>query len=101
MQAHPDRAELKAYLRGRLQSAEAGVIKAHLLTCDQCVSDAVLECDYLDQMRARFALRSDRHAIKPVISPNPPAAIAATQQRGNAPCMGSPHSYDARGRLFV
>jgi len=89
MQAHPDRAELKAYLRGRLQSAEAGVIKAHLLTCDQCVSDAVLECDYLDQMRARFALRSDRHAIQPVISPNAPAAIAATQQ------AGMPHAWAA------
>ena len=89
MQAHPDRAELKAYLRGRLQSAEAGVIKAHLLTCDQCVSDAVLECDYLDQMRARFALRSERHAIQPVIALTQPAAIAATQQ------AGMPHAWAA------
>jgi hypothetical protein len=89
MQAHPDRAELKAYLRGRLQSAEAGVIKAHLLTCDQCVSDAVLECDYLDQMRARFSLRSERHAIQPVISTTQPAAIAATQQ------AGMPHAWAA------
>jgi hypothetical protein len=78
MQAHPDRAELKAYLRGRLQSAVAGAIKAHLLTCDQCVSDAVLECDYLDQMRARFALRSnrDREAMKVFAPPLEPAVIA-------------------------
>jgi hypothetical protein len=84
MQAHPERAELKAYLRGRLQSAEAGAIKAHLLTCDQCVSDAVLECDYLDQMRARFALRSsyNRDAIKAVAPPVEPAVVPKSGDMG-------------------
>jgi hypothetical protein len=84
MQAHPDRAELKAYLRGRLQSAEAGAIKAHLLTCDQCVSDAVLECDYLDQMRARFAQRSKRdYDTIQVLTPLPqPAALALSSDSG-------------------
>jgi hypothetical protein len=84
MQAHPDRAELKAYLRGRLQSAEAGAIKAHLLTCDQCVSDAALECEYLDQMRARFALRSSRNpeAIKAVSPSTQPLVIVKPEDNG-------------------
>lgn len=84
MQAHPDRAELKAYLRGRLQSAQAGAIKAHLLTCDQCVSDAALECEYLDQMRARFALRSSRNpeAIKAVSPSTQPLVIVKSEDNG-------------------
>jgi hypothetical protein len=59
MQPHPDRGELKLYLRGFAPAPVANVIKQHLMVCDQCVSDALVEYDQLDRVRAAVTTPSN------------------------------------------
>ena len=59
MQPHPDRGELKLYLRGYAPAPIANVIKQHLMVCDQCVSDALVEYDHLDKTRSTVTTSSD------------------------------------------
>ena len=59
MQPHPDRGELKLYLRGYAPAPIANVIKQHLMVCDQCVSDALVEYDHLDRTRSTVTTSSD------------------------------------------
>ena len=72
MQPHPDRGELKLYLRGYAPAPIANVIKQHLMVCDQCVSDALVEYDHLDRTRAAVATPADRVEVTSLI----PAARA-------------------------
>ena len=59
MQPHPDRGELKLYLRGYAPAPIANVIKQHLMVCDQCVGDALVEYDHLDRTRSTVPTSSD------------------------------------------
>lgn len=73
MQPHPDRSDLTLYLRGNAPVQVATVVREHLLACDQCVGDALVVYDELDQLRAGLAKRQHDHDLPPATSLIPAA----------------------------
>jgi hypothetical protein len=72
MQPHPDRGELKLYLRGNAPAPVATVIKQHLMICDRCVGEALVVYDELDQARA-VSTKRDTDIESPVTALIPAA----------------------------
>jgi hypothetical protein len=82
MQPHPDRSELKLYLRGNAPAPVATVIKQHLMVCDKCVGESLVVYDELDQARAVTAKREpDTESPVTALVPAAQATINVDPQR--------------------